>query len=227
MASDDKAGSRLPGVPNGSPSSGNDSPTGTSPPDAGWDGTTRVPPEYKPGTVAITKHALNEAALHAAVHEADGDAQETYGTLYANDAGVIRYYNPVDSEEYVLRNGRSVVFKPAFKRHLQELARHHREVDHRLAGDCHSHPTSGVPKQSPQDKDFNQRVWSNERNTELIIGISDGTGPDEWTLETVATDDSKETVEARKQLGNKWVRIRAYSGTNAPKDIEIKHTMGG
>lgn len=217
----------LPGVPGQAPDEDDGAGGDTSAPQSGTGPDTGVPPEYKPGVVAITEHVLNEVALHAAVHDEDGDSQEIYGTLYANPEGVVRYYNPIDSEEYVLRNNVSVVFKPAFKRHLKELARHHKEIDHRLAGDAHSHPTSGVPKQSSQDKSFNQRVWSNERNTELIVGISDGSGPDEWTLKDVEAEEGTETVEARKEIAGKLVRIRAYSGTNAPKDIEIKHTMGG
>lgn len=207
----------LPGVPSNLPGEDNGD---ESVPGHGPD--TGAPPQYKPGVVAITEHALNEIALHVAVHDEDGESQEAYGTLYANQQGVIRYYNPVDSEDYVLRQTTSIEFKPAFKRHLKELARHHKEINHRLCGDSHSHPSTGVPKQSAQDKIFNQRVWSNQRNTELIAGVKKGSGPDEWQL--VEVDD---TIEARKELAGKLVRIRAYSGTNDSKEIEIKRTMGG
>jgi len=214
----------LPGVPTQPPDDGGDDSSDAIP---GNGPDTEAPPEYKPGVVAITEHVLNEIALHAAVNDEEGQSQEVYGTLYANPDGVVRHYHQVDSEEYVLRNRRSVVFKPAFKRLLRELARHHQEINHRLAGDAHSHPTSGIPRQSSQDEDFNRKVWSNERNTELIVGVTSGTGPEQWQLKSIQDENGDESVEARKGIAGKLVRIRAYSGTNEAKDIEIKHTMGG
>lgn len=212
-------GPDLPGVPttpsgsSGSDESGSD--------DTGTGFTPEAPPEYMPETVAITKHVLNEFAMHAGVHAEEGEETEVYGTVYANEDGVIRYYNPVDSEEFVLRNGSSVSFKPSFYNHLRELARHHKKIHHRLCGDVHSHPGSGIPRQSPADKTFNKRIWRTKRNTEFIVGVDDGDGPSEWTRVEVS-----DGVEVRKQIGENLIRIRAFSGENDPKHIEIMQTMG-
>lgn len=169
-----------------------------------------------PDAVDITEHVLNEIATHATAHP----DTEVYGTIYANEDGLIRYHHPVDSETYLKRRKRAISFKPPFYNHLEELARVHKDIDHRLSGDVHSHPKSGVPLQSAADKRFAKRVWKTQRNTVFIVGLDSGGGPEEWTV-------TADGYEAQRASNGHLVRVRAFSGQNEPKEIRVHCDMGG
>jgi proteasome lid subunit RPN8/RPN11 len=154
------------------------------------------------------------------VNSDDSEDTEVYGTFYENPDGLIRYYHPIDSEEFVRRRRKSISFTSAFYEHLRRLADIHKDIDHRLCGGGHSHP-NGIPKQSPADKRFNKRIWRNERNQMLIIGVAQGDGPSEWEV----VDDG---YEVQRQSNGHLIRVRAYAGgTNNQKKFRVHTEMGG
>jgi hypothetical protein len=170
-----------------------------------------------PDVVDVTEHVLNEISVN--VNSVDTEA---FSVLFADESGLIRYHHPIESESFLKRRRKSIRFKPPIFDHMRRLASLLEGIDHRLAGDCHSHPVSGVPKQSPADKRFSKRVWRNPRNTNFVAGRADNTsGPDVWTV----VDDG---YEARKEVDGNLLRVRAFAGgTNEPKEIKIHTSMGG
>ncbi|MEF8789598.1 MAG: hypothetical protein V5A61_05690 [Haloarculaceae archaeon] len=174
-----------------------------------------APASSDPAVVDVTQHVLNELTFQAT---ATPD-REVYSTVYADESGLIRHHHTIDHPDFVEVRKRSITFTSEFFDHLRRLANIHRDIDHRLAGDAHSHPISGEPEQSPADRRFARKVWRNQRNTVFIVGVGRRSGPDGWTI----TDDG---YEVRRQSNDYLVRIRAFSGENAPKQIRLHQDMG-
>jgi hypothetical protein len=174
-----------------------------------------APASSDPAVVDVTEHVLNELTFQAT---ATPD-REVYSTVYADESGLIRHHHTIDHPDFVEVRKRSISFTSEFFDHLRRLANIHRDIDHRLAGDAHSHPVSGQPEQSPADRRFARKVWRNQRNTVFIVGVGQRSGPDGWTI----TDDG---YEVRRQSNDYLVRIRAFSGENAPKQIRLHQDMG-
>lgn len=174
-----------------------------------------APASSDPTVVDVTEHVLNELTFQAT---ATPD-REVYATVYADEDGLIRHHHAIDHPDFLESRRDSITFTAGFFNHLRLLANLRKDIDHRLAGGAHSHPVSGRPKQSPADKQFAQKVWRNQRNTAFVIGVNEGTGPDEWTI----TDDG---YEVQRQSNEYLVRIRAFAGTNESKQIRLHQDMG-
>jgi proteasome lid subunit RPN8/RPN11 len=164
-------------------------------------------PEDRPNSVTVSHSLLDEIAAHAVATP----ETEIYGTIYADEQGRVRHYHPIESEEHVLRSQSAVRFQSAFYDHVRTLAQLYDDIDCRLCGEAHSHP-SGSVQQSQADKEFSQKFWRTERNTCFIVGVKEDIGPARW-----------EVIEdvARKQLGSCLVRIKAYSGAGGTKTIRL------
>jgi proteasome lid subunit RPN8/RPN11 len=173
-----------------------------------------APASCDPAVVDITQHVLNELAYQAT---ATPD-REVYSVVYADEDGLIRHHHAIDHPDFLKSRKKSISFTSAFFKHLRLLATQRKDIGHRLAGGSHSHP-SGRPLQSPADKRFTRRIWQTQRNTSFVIGVNEGSGPDEWTI----TDDGK---EVKRQLNEYLVRIRAFSGKTEPKQIRLHQDMG-
>lgn len=167
----------------------------------------RTGEKMDPLVVRIDRSVLDEVAAHAV---ATPDI-EVYGALYADAHECISHYHPIESELHVRRTESSVDYTEQFAEHMRTLASLYDGIGCRLAGDCHSHP-SGSIRQSRRDKRTARNIWRSDRNTCLVVGIVDGSGPDQWKL----VDG-----EARKGVGDYLVRIAAYSGTTEEKTIRI------
>lgn len=219
-SSSDPSGSPAAGKSGSSPTSGSSSTTPDIPAESdlgpGIVPFGEAPASTDPSVVDVTEHVLNELTFQAT---ATPD-REVYSTLYADEeSGLIRHHHTIDHPDYVDVRQDSISFTSDFFTHLRRLANIHRDIDHRLAGDAHSHP-GGVPKQSPDDKRCARRIWRNQRNTVFIVGVSKNAGgPEEWTI----TDDG---CEVRRQSNEYLVRVRAFSGENSPKQIRLHQDMG-
>ncbi|GGM51888.1 hypothetical protein [Haloarcula argentinensis] len=174
-----------------------------------------APASCDPSVVDITEHVLNELSCQATATP----NREVYSVVYADEDGLIRHHHIIDHPEFLESRKKSISFTPAFFKHLRFLASQRKDIGHRLAGGCHSHPVSGRPVQSPEDKRFTQNIWQTQRNTSFVIGVNEGTGPDEWTV----ADDGK---EVKRQLNEYLVRVRAFSGETEPKQIRLHQDMG-
>ncbi|AKU06734.1 hypothetical protein [Haloferax gibbonsii] len=174
-----------------------------------------APASSDPSVVDVTEHVLNELTFQATATP----GREVYSTVYADEHGLIRHHHAIDHPDFLRSRTDSISFTSEFFSHLRRLASLHRDIDHRLAGGAHSHPVSGRPLQSGADKRFVRKVWRNTRNTSFIVGVTEGEGPDEWTI----TDDGR---EVRRQSNDHLVRIRAFSGRNEPKRIRLHQNMG-
>lgn len=174
-----------------------------------------APASCDPSVVDVAEHVLNELAYQATATP----NREVYSVVYADEDGLIRHHHVIDHPDFLKSRKKSISFTPAFFKHLRLLANQRKDIGHRLAGGCHSHPVSGRPLQSPADKQFTQKIWQTQRNTAFVIGVDEGSGPDEWTI----TDDGK---EVKRQLNEYLVRIRAFSGQTEPKQIRLHQDMG-
>ncbi|RDZ43746.1 hypothetical protein C5B86_11985 [Haloferax sp. Atlit-19N] len=174
-----------------------------------------APASSDPSVVDVTEHVLNELTFQATATP----GREVYSTVYADERGLIRHHHAIDHPDFLRSRTDSISFTSEFFSHLRRLASLHKDIDHRLAGGAHSHPVSGQPLQSGADKRFVRKVWRNTRNTSFIVGVTEGEGPDEWTI----TDDGR---EVRRQSNDHLVRIRAFSGRNEPKRIRLHQNMG-
>ncbi|POG53724.1 hypothetical protein [Haloferax marisrubri] len=174
-----------------------------------------APASSDPSVVDVTEHVLNELTFQATATP----GREVYSTVYADEQGLIRHHHAIDHPDFLRSRTDSISFTPEFFSHLRRLASLHKDIDHRLAGGAHSHPVSGQPLQSGADKRFVRKVWRNTRNTSFIVGVTEGEGPDEWTI----ADDGR---EVRRQSNDHLVRIRAFSGRNEPKRIRLHQNMG-
>ncbi|RDZ65655.1 hypothetical protein C5B90_04665 [Haloferax sp. Atlit-12N] len=174
-----------------------------------------APASSDPSVVDVTEHVLNELTFQATATP----GREVYSTVYADEQGLIRHHHAIDHPDFLRSRTDSISFTSEFFSHLRRLASLHKDIDHRLAGGAHSHPVSGQPLQSGADKRFVRKVWRNTRNTSFIVGVTEGEGPEEWTI----TDDGR---EVRRQSNDHLVRIRAFSGRNEPKRIRLHQNMG-
>ncbi|RLM90051.1 hypothetical protein [Haloarcula sp. Atlit-7R] len=174
-----------------------------------------APASSDPTVVDVAEHVLNELAFQATATP----NREVYSTVYADEDGLIRHHHVIDHPDFLESRQDSISFTPAFFEHLRLLANQRKDIDHRLAGGVHSHPVSGRPLQSPADKRFTRKIWRTQRNTAFVIGVKEGSGPDEWTI----TDDG---YEAQRQSNEYIVRIRAFSGNTEPKQIRLHQDMG-
>jgi len=174
-----------------------------------------APPSSDPTVVDVAEHVLNELAFQATATP----NREVYSTVYADEDGLIRHHHVIDHPDFLESRKDSISFTPAFFEHLRLLANQRKDIDHRLAGGVHSHPVSGRPLQSPADKRFTQKIWRTQRNTAFVIGVNEGSGPNEWTI----TDDG---YEVQRQSNEYIVRIRAFSGNTEPKQIRLHQDMG-
>ncbi|WP_336339507.1 hypothetical protein [Haloarcula brevis] len=174
-----------------------------------------APASCDPSVVDVAEHVLNELAYQATATP----NREVYSVVYADEDGLIRHHHVIDHPDFLKSRKKSISFTSGFFKHLRLLANQRKDIGHRLAGGCHSHPVSGRPFQSPADKRFTQKIWQTQRNTAFVIGVNGGSGPDEWTI----TDDGK---EVKRQLNEYLVRIRAFSGETEPKQIRLHQDMG-
>lgn len=173
-----------------------------------------APASCDPSVVDVAEHVLNELAYQATATP----NREVYSVVYADEDGLIRHHHVIDHPDFLKSRKKSISFTSAFFEHLRLLATQRKDIDHRLAGGCHSHP-SGRPLQSPADKRFTQNIWQTQRNTSFVIGVNEDSGPDAWTI----TDDGK---EVKRQPNEYLVRIRAFSGKTEPKQIRLHQDMG-
>jgi proteasome lid subunit RPN8/RPN11 len=174
-----------------------------------------APASSDPMVVDVAEHVLNELVYQAT---ATPD-REVYSTVYADEDGLIRHQHMIDHPDFLESREKSISFTPAFYEHLRLLASQRKDIGHRLAGGVHSHPVSGRPYQSSADKRFTQKIWQTQRNTAFVVGVNEGSGPDEWTI----TDDG---YEVQRQSNEYLIRIRAFSGETKLKQIRLHQDMG-